>query len=215
MGGPSVEVGATSGPGESPAGRGRAGRRVSVSHLDRDVGFSRGFPQVETRKLVELRRSFPQGLAGAVRGYTPGGRVRDAEGQDRAGGDAQGRRHHGRRRRGAGPDRRGRRCLRGDGARARARGHPQGWRRRAHERPGEDHGDPGSRPIPVMAKCRIGHFAEAQILEALEVDYIDESEVLTPADLRTTSTSGSSAVPFVCGATNSARRCGGSPRAPR
>src|SRR3954451_15511639 len=36
--------------------------------------------------------------------------------------------------------------------------------------------------IPVMAKCRIGHFAEAQVLEALEVDYIDESEVLTPAD---------------------------------
>jgi pyridoxal 5'-phosphate synthase pdxS subunit len=36
--------------------------------------------------------------------------------------------------------------------------------------------------IPVMAKCRVGHFAEAQILEALEVDYIDESEVLTPAD---------------------------------
>src|SRR5204863_6448169 len=37
--------------------------------------------------------------------------------------------------------------------------------------------------IPVMAKCRIGHFVEAQILEALEIDYIDESEVLTPADL--------------------------------
>src|SRR5947199_4397415 len=37
--------------------------------------------------------------------------------------------------------------------------------------------------IPVMAKCRIGHFVEAQILEALEVDYIDESEVLTPADI--------------------------------
>ena len=36
--------------------------------------------------------------------------------------------------------------------------------------------------IPVMAKCRIGHFAEAQILEALEIDFIDESEVLTPAD---------------------------------
>src|SRR6476619_6305630 len=36
--------------------------------------------------------------------------------------------------------------------------------------------------IPVMAKCRIGHFAEAQILEALEIDYVDESEVLTPAD---------------------------------
>src|SRR5438477_3131809 len=37
--------------------------------------------------------------------------------------------------------------------------------------------------IPVMAKCRIGHFVEAQILEALEIDYVDESEVLTPADL--------------------------------
>src|SRR5512142_2184241 len=37
--------------------------------------------------------------------------------------------------------------------------------------------------IPVMAKCRIGHFAEAQILQALEIDYIDESEVLTPADI--------------------------------
>ena len=44
--------------------------------------------------------------------------------------------------------------------------------------------------IPVMAKCRIGHFAEAQILEALEVDYIDESEVLRPRTSRTTSTSG-------------------------
>ena len=42
-----------------------------------------------------------------------------------------------------------------------------------------DHGDAS---IPVMAKCRIGHFAEARVLEALEVDYIDESEVLTPAD---------------------------------
>ena len=56
--------------------------------------------------------------------------------------------------------------------------------------------------IPVMAKCRIGHFAEAQILEALEVDYIDESEVLTPADVEHHVDKWGFTVPFVCGATN-------------
>jgi pyridoxal 5'-phosphate synthase pdxS subunit len=56
--------------------------------------------------------------------------------------------------------------------------------------------------IPVMAKCRIGHFAEAQILEALEIDYIDESEVLTPADLEYHVDKWKFTVPFVCGATN-------------
>ena len=56
--------------------------------------------------------------------------------------------------------------------------------------------------IPVMAKCRIGHFAEAQILEALEIDYIDESEVLTPADLEHHVDKWAFKVPFVCGATN-------------
>jgi pyridoxal 5'-phosphate synthase pdxS subunit len=56
--------------------------------------------------------------------------------------------------------------------------------------------------IPVMAKARIGHFAEAQVLEALEVDYIDESEVLTPADERNHIEKLSFDVPFVCGATN-------------
>src|SRR5436190_722670 len=56
--------------------------------------------------------------------------------------------------------------------------------------------------IPVMAKCRIGHFAEAQILEALEVDYIDESEVLTPADLANHVDKWNFTVPFVCGCTN-------------
>jgi pyridoxal 5'-phosphate synthase pdxS subunit len=56
--------------------------------------------------------------------------------------------------------------------------------------------------IPVMAKCRIGHFAEAQILEALEVDYIDESEVLTPADLENHVDKWVFTVPFVCGATS-------------
>src|ERR1043165_3791589 len=56
--------------------------------------------------------------------------------------------------------------------------------------------------IPVMAKCRIGHFVEAQILQALEVDYIDESEVLTPADLEHHVDKWQYTVPFVCGATN-------------
>lgn len=55
--------------------------------------------------------------------------------------------------------------------------------------------------IPVMAKCRIGHFAEAQILEALEVDFIDESEVLTPADESNHVAKHNFRVPFVCGAT--------------
>jgi pyridoxal 5'-phosphate synthase pdxS subunit len=56
--------------------------------------------------------------------------------------------------------------------------------------------------IPVMAKCRIGHFVEAQVLEALEVDYIDESEVLTPADVAHHVDKWKFTVPFVCGATN-------------
>src|SRR5437660_1646231 len=56
--------------------------------------------------------------------------------------------------------------------------------------------------IPVMAKARIGHFAEAQVLEALEVDYIDESEVLTPADEANHIDKSQFKVPFVCGATN-------------
>ena len=56
--------------------------------------------------------------------------------------------------------------------------------------------------IPVMAKCRIGHFVEAQILEALEVDYVDESEVLTPADVEHHVDKWRFTVPFVCGATN-------------
>lgn len=54
--------------------------------------------------------------------------------------------------------------------------------------------------VPVMAKCRIGHFAEAQILEALEVDFIDESEVLTPADEENHVYKHDFKVPFVCGA---------------
>jgi pyridoxal 5'-phosphate synthase pdxS subunit len=56
--------------------------------------------------------------------------------------------------------------------------------------------------IPVMAKARIGHFAEAQILEALGVDYVDESEVLTPADEAHHIDKWAFTVPFVCGATN-------------
>jgi pyridoxal 5'-phosphate synthase pdxS subunit len=56
--------------------------------------------------------------------------------------------------------------------------------------------------IPVMAKARIGHFTEAQVLQALEVDYIDESEVLTPADEANHINKWKFTVPFVCGATN-------------
>ncbi|MEW6113376.1 MAG: pyridoxal 5'-phosphate synthase lyase subunit PdxS [Thermodesulfobacteriota bacterium] len=56
--------------------------------------------------------------------------------------------------------------------------------------------------IPVMAKCRIGHFVEAQILEALGVDYIDESEVLTPADEQNHIDKWPFKVPFVCGCRN-------------
>src|SRR4051812_7737202 len=56
--------------------------------------------------------------------------------------------------------------------------------------------------IPVMAKCRIGHFAEAQILEALEVDFIDESEVLTPADEENHVDKHGFTIPFVCGCRN-------------
>lgn len=54
--------------------------------------------------------------------------------------------------------------------------------------------------IPVMAKCRIGHFVEAQILEAIEIDYIDESEVLSPADDKYHIKKSDFRVPFVCGA---------------
>ena len=107
----------------------------------------------------------------------------DVPRQGRPGRDAQGRRHHGRRRRRAGEDRRGRRRR------------PPSWRSsacpptsaataasRACRDPAMIKGIQEAVTIPVMAKARIGHFAEAQVLEALEVDYIDESEVLTPAD---------------------------------
>ena len=67
--------------------------------------------------------------------------------------------------------------------------------------------------IPVMAKCRIGHFVEAQILEAIGIDYIDESEVLTPADEEHHINKHNFKVPFVCGAATWARRCAASARA--
>jgi pyridoxal 5'-phosphate synthase pdxS subunit len=56
--------------------------------------------------------------------------------------------------------------------------------------------------VPVMAKCRIGHFGEAQVLQAIGVDYVDESEVLTPADEAHHVDKWAFTVPFVCGATN-------------
>ena len=68
--------------------------------------------------------------------------------------------------------------------------------------PGLIEGIQQSVTIPVMAKARIGHFAEAQVLQALGVDYIDESEVLTPADTAHHIDKWAFSVPFVCGATN-------------
>lgn len=68
--------------------------------------------------------------------------------------------------------------------------------------------------IPVMAKARIGHFVEAQILQSLGVDYVDESEVLTPPTTPTTSTSGSSPCRSCAAPPTSARLCDGSTRAP-
>jgi len=69
--------------------------------------------------------------------------------------------------------------------------------------------------IPVMAKARIGHFVEAQVLQALGVDYIDESEVLTPPTRSTTSTSTPSRCRSCAAAAISERRCAGSTRARR
>src|SRR3954469_17818849 len=68
--------------------------------------------------------------------------------------------------------------------------------------PGMIEGIQAAVTIPVMAKCRIGHFAEAQVLESLGVDYIDESEVLTPADEAHHVDKWAFTAPFVCGATD-------------
>jgi pyridoxal 5'-phosphate synthase pdxS subunit len=67
--------------------------------------------------------------------------------------------------------------------------------------------------IPVMAKCRIGHFVEAQVLESLGIDYIDESEVLTPADESYHIWKHDFKVPFVCGCRDLERHCAASARA--
>lgn len=69
--------------------------------------------------------------------------------------------------------------------------------------------------IPVMAKCRIGHIVEAQILQAIEIDYIDESEVLSPADDVYHIDKTQFDVPFVCAPAIWARRCAVLLRAPR
>ena len=94
-------------------------------------------------------------------------------------------------------------ASRGDGAGARAVGHPQGGRRGAHGATSRSCEEiMKTVTIPVMAKARIGHFMEARVLEALGVDYIDESEVLTPADEEHHIDKNDFKVPFVCGARN-------------
>ena len=97
-------------------------------------------------------------------------------------------------------DRRGSGRRRGDGARARARADPaKKAASRAPAIPAMIQAIQRAVSIPVMAKCRIGHFMEARILEALEVDFIDESEVLTPADEELHIDKRAFEVPFVCG----------------
>ena len=88
------------------------------------------------------------------------------------------------------------------GAGARAGRYSQRRRCRPHGEHQHHSRDHGHRVIPVMAKARIGHFTEARILEALAVDYIDESEVLTPADEEHHIDKRDFKVPFVCGARN-------------
>jgi pyridoxal 5'-phosphate synthase subunit Pdx1 len=94
------------------------------------------------------------------------------------------------------------RRRRRDGAGARAVRYPQGRRRGPHGQHRQDREIMQTVTIPVMAKARIGHFMEARILEALGVDYIDESEVLTPADEEHHIDKRDFKVPFVCGARN-------------
>ena len=128
---------------------------------------------------------------------------RTVSSEGRAGGDAEGRRHHGRHQRRAGQDRGRRRRLGGDGAGARARptsAKKAAWRAWRNIAIIEE--IMKTVTIPVMAKARIGHFMEARILEALGVDYIDESEVLTPADEEHHIDKNDFKVPFVCGARN-------------
>ena len=69
--------------------------------------------------------------------------------------------------------------------------------------------------IPVMAKCRIGHIVEAQVLQAIDIDYIDESEVLSPPTTCTTSIRPSSTCPLCAAPVTWAKRCAVWPRAPR
>ena len=124
----------------------------------------------------------------------------DGGSEDRARRDAEGRRDHGRHRRRPGAHRRGRGRGGGDGPRARARPTSAGraaWR--AWPTPRSSRRSWPRCRIPVMAKCRIGHFAEARVLEALGVDFIDESEVLTPADEAHHVDKHAFTVPFVCG----------------
>jgi len=113
--------------------------------------------------------------------------------------DAQGRGHHGRHERRAGEDRPGRRRRVRHGARARALRYPPGRRGSAHVAGEEDPGDPEGRDDPGDGEGADRHFVEAQILEALAVDYIDESEVLTPADEHFHIDKFAFRVPFVCG----------------
>merc|ERR1712086_1205982 len=126
-------------------------------------------------------------------------RNRNLRSQVRHGYDAERRSNHGRCQCRASQNRRRSRCCCCDGARTYSCRHSPRWRCGPHERPCNDCGDPKAVSIPVMAKVRIGHFVEAQILEAMEVDYIDESGVLSLADEVHHVNKTKFKIPFVCG----------------
>ena len=126
-------------------------REVRGPHQGLPAEVARRCGQRRTRAAatsVEHASSPPACRRSALRTMRRHARRSHVPGQGRPGRDAQGRRHHGRRRRRAGEDRRGRRRLRGHGARARPRRHPPRRRRRPHERPGDDPRHPGGRDDP-------------------------------------------------------------------
>ena len=215
VGGSLAEAAQLRGQADPPGERSRAGSQYLFHTVRTDMTFSRRFPQLESRNWDEVRRRYPQDLESPRWLDCDGGRVRDAEGQDGPRRDAERRRHHGRRRCGSGAHRGRRGRVRGHGARACPGRHPPRRRRRADERSREDQGDPGGRLDPGDGEVPYRALAEAQILQELEVDYIDESEVLDTRRRRASRRQVGVHRPLRVRRDEMARRCAGSPRARR
>ena len=190
-----------SGSPRSAACRGAAGRHAAPNGGRTHLRSARRSPRRRTRRDPDGRKNQSEHHRKQRRRPQPHHRrVLRAQGRPRR--DAQGRRDHGRDQRRAGQDRRGCRRRGGDGAGARPADIRKegGVARMAAIEMIERSCSVVS--IPVMAKARIGHFVEARVLEALGVDFIDESEVLTPADEEHHIDKNDFKVPFVCGARN-------------